>query len=301
MLDTRELLLAVTAGGFSLALVPSLYAVFKKLNIKTANRTGRKKQASGLSESLQKWVDRVHSEMRVSFLERRSVLEAAIMIVLALAGFGVGVVYLKNITAGIIMAAGGIAVPEQMINMREQARREKILEQMGAMVRIFAAEFSETPHVLKALGVTAGKMPPPTGDILRQAYRDMTSGMSPDEALLRLARGLDNEYGRMFVQLLRLALEDEAVKPLFNRLALRLTTQQDLLQKNRVEMSYDRMVSLIMNLAIVPAFIFVHQLVPEAREFFVSSIWGRLIVSVSAASVVGGAFLDRLASGGIPE
>lgn len=251
-----------------------------------------------LSDSLSKWVLRAEKETRVFKLTYRGPLFLLLVLLCSVFGFFYGTLALKNPAAGIVLAVAGVVFPEQVFFYRERAFKEKLIEQIGAAVRVFAAEYAETPHPVKALGAAARRLPDPIGGVLREAEKDLLLGKDRDEVLIRLARKLNFEYGRLFVQLLRLSFEDEAVKPLFVRLAARISGQQELIRKNRVEVSADRTMSLILNLAIVPVYLLMQKVVPEARLFFLETAAGRGIVVCCLLSAVAGAILDRMVNRG---
>lgn len=253
-----------------------------------------RRPALDLSDSLKRWVLRAEKELGGFRVLRRGPAFFAAALLLAAAGFVWGAAALRNPAAGLVLAAGGVLLPEQVWFYRERHRREKLIEQLGAAVRVFAAEYAETPHPVKALGAAARRLPDPIGGILRSAERDLVLGKDRDEVLIRLARDLDSEYGRLFVQLLHLSFEDEAVKPLFSRLAARVSGQQELIRKNRVELAADRAMSLILNAAVVPAYYLIRKFVPEAHSFFLETTAGRVVVVCCLASAVAGMLLDRL-------
>ncbi|WP_157109846.1 type II secretion system F family protein [Thermanaeromonas toyohensis] len=215
-------------------------------------------------------------------------------------GLWFGIFYLRNPLAGIILAAGGVVFPEQVRRLRRRARREKVIEQLGAAVRVFSAEYSDTPHPVKALAATAAKLPDPVGGILRRTVSGLTAARNSEDvdvALINMGRELGGEYGKMFAQLVRLSFEDEAVKPLFSRLAARITAQQDLVRKNRLEISVDRALALILNLAVVPVYFIVVRTVPEASEFFHATAAGKGVIALCLFSAVVGSLLDIVIGG----
>jgi pilus assembly protein CpaF len=211
-------------------------------------------------------------------------------------GFWGGLVLFRAPVAAVLLALIAGFFPEQVFYYREQMRREKLLEQLGAAVRMFAAEYSDTPHPIQALGLAARKLPDPIGGVLRQAERNLMT-RERDDALLQLGRELDSEYGRMFVQLLRLSFEDEAVKPLFTRLALRLTEQQGLIRRNRVQVAADRLGALALSVSAVLVYFLMLRALPESGEFFGATVPGRMLVCLCLVSVFGSMLMDRLAGG----
>lgn len=267
----------------------------KRIDLRAAfKRLGGRKQ---FSDALQRWMLFAEKGMRTSFLRRRGAPYAAAVVFLALAGFFFGVFRMDNFLAGVFLAAAGVVFPEQVAHYREKARQEKLIEQLGAAVRVFSSEYADTPHPARALRETARKLPEPIGSIFREAERDMLT-KSVDEAALKLGRSLGGEYGRMFAQLFRISYEDEAVKPLFAKLAVRVTAQQDLIRKNRLEISMDRTMAFILNAAVVPFYFLIRHAIPEAQEFFTATAMGKGVVALSLLSAVSGALLDRVLSGG---
>lgn len=251
-----------------------------------------------LSDSLQKWVLRAEKELGGFKFVRRGPAFLLLALVFSVVGFLYGSLALRNPAAGVVLAAAGVIFPEQVFFYREKVLREKLIEQMGAAVRVFAAEYAETPHPVKALGAAARRLPDPIGGILREAEKGLLLGKDRDDVLIRLAKDLDFEYGRLFVQLFRLSFEDEAVKPLFSRLAARISSQQELIRKSRVEVTADRIMSLALNLAVVPVYFLMQKVVPEARSFFLETAAGRGIVVCCLVSAVAGALLDRMVNRG---
>lgn len=256
-----------------------------------------------LSGSLERWAARAEKGMRRRVFTAANAPYLAFVLLLSLAGFYAGAAYLRNLPAAALLAAAGVVFPEQVRRIRERAYREKVLEQLGAAVRVFAAEYSDTPQPAKALAAAAGKLPDPIGSVLRRAARDLTTARNygeVDGVLIKLGRELHGEYGKMFVQLLRLSFEDEAVKPLFAKLAARVTAQQDLVRKNRLEVSVDRLLAVVLNLAVIPAYLFVSRIVPEAKEFFLATAAGKGVVVLCLLSAVAGGIMD-IAFGGVGD
>lgn len=294
---------AFSAGTFLVAgaSVLTLFRLAGTGGIRIRPVAGFKVRTYGdISDALQKFAARAGKEYgRVFSVGKTPYL--IFLCFLALVGFYAGIAYLKNLPAAALLACICVVLPEQVRAGRRRFHREKVIEQLGASVRVFAAEYSDTPHPVKALAAASGKLPDPIGTVMRRAVRDLSSSRNFDEidaALLRLGKELGNEYGRLFVQLLRISFEDEAVKPLFARLAARITSQQDLIRKNRLGINMDRMLAAGLNLAIVPAYFFVIKVVPEAREFFTSTMAGKGLVALCLLSVAAGSLMDIILVGG---
>ena len=291
--------LCLFSAGIAIAVIPlAQFVIGKASEASSSRKFVFKRRTDNLSDSLQKWVERAQKGLSGPRFLKRGPVFFIIAGTLSTAGFFFGIISMNNPAAAVMLAIAGIVFPEQVFYNREQLRREKILEQMGSAVRVFAEEYSETPHTAKALGVTADKMPNPIGGILKNAYKGLTSGKHHDDVLIDLGRELDNEYGKMFVQILRLSFEDQAVKPLFRKLANRISGQQALIQKNKTELTADRILSVVLNLAIVPAYFIIQSYTSDANVFFTTTLAGKILVTLCIASAVCAAVVDRLANKG---
>jgi len=172
-----------------------------------------------------------------------------------------------------------------------------MIDQLSSAVRIFSAEFASTPQVGSALRNTARRVPAPLGDVLNHACRQLSAGRSKEQVLQELVQELDFDYGRMFVQLLRMAWEDSAVQPLFARLATRVSSLQALMKKNQSNLAQGRMMAMGVNALILPMFFGVQWLVPGAHEFLTTHVIGRGIVSFAFSSILVWLVLDRVLNG----
>ncbi len=215
-----------------------------------------------------------------------------------IAGILFGILWLHNNIAAVLLFIIGVALPQQILMQRELHRHEHIMEQLGTAVRIFAAEYNDTPHTFRALSNTAERLPEPIASIFKKTEQDYLMGKDSNDIFDSLSRELKIEYGKIFVQLLKISMIDEAVKPLFLKMAIRLTSQQELVRKNRKELMVDRVVSGMLNITMVPAFIVVNKIIPESHNFFVNTSPGKGIVVVCILSVMAGVMLDLFATKG---
>lgn len=254
----------------------------------------RTEETEGLPPWAKNWLNTVSRRLERAGVKIPVGRYLAGVFLAAAAGVIVGIGYLDNFPAAAVLAAAAFFVPDSLLVGRIQRERQKMINQLGSTVRLFAAEFADTPQVLRALSRTAANVPPPLGKVLQRAVNDLTSGQDKDEVLARLMRELDFEYGKMFVQLLRIAWEDAAVRPLFSRLAVRIAGLQELIQKNQAQVFSGRWVAMLVNIMVVPMFFIVRWLVPGAEDFLTAHPVGRIIVFLSFTSVLVGLLLDRV-------
>ncbi len=253
---------------------------------------------TGLSDSMQRWIMRAEKEIGKNNTLSNAGAVLPFALFLSAAGFWFGLAVLGNLVAAMLMAAIGVLLPEQILYNRQQAKKEKMMEQLGTAVRMFAAEYIETPNSIRALNQIANQLPDPIGAVFQRADKDFSSGKSVDDALIGLSQKLNFEYGRLFVQLLRLSFEDSAVGPMFTGLSAKLAGQQKLIRKGRVDVALDRGMVVGMNLGIIPAYYIASRMVPEAPVFFTQTAAGRSIVVLCLISAITGMVLDRFLSRG---
>lgn len=252
------------------------------------------KNAEELPLWMRRWLSRALENLQKSGSKISPARYVILVLFGMLAGFVIGVSLLQNLPAAVLISAAAYLIPDQIIQGRLQAIKFKKIEQLGAAVRVFAAEFADTPQVPKAIAATAKRAPDPLGRVFREAGRLSATGKSPDDVCAYLLKELDFEYGRMFVQILRVAWDDAAAKPLFSRLAARVSGLQSLIQKNRSGLAYSRGIAIIVNAMILPAVLGIRFLVPETGYFLVHHPAGRLLVCMAFLSVLAGLVLDRM-------
>ncbi len=214
----------------------------------------------------------------------------------SLFGFFLGVVILKNIPAAIIIAVSAFLLPEQHLAGKIAQKREKIISQLAPAVRIFYAEYNDTPQVERALLITGDRISAPLGPILYLSGRQLAVGRDPDEVFADLAKKLDFYHGRMFAQLLRQAYDDSAVAPLFSRLATKIASYQQLSKKNRSNLAYQGIVARLLNVLVLPVFLAMQYIIPETASFLIEHPMGRIVVTICFASILVGIILDRMLS-----
>lgn len=215
------------------------------------------------------------------------------------AGFSAGTAVFKNMAAGVLTGTIAGTVPIQILLHYQITVYGRILEQTGVAARLFSAEYADTAHTFRAIGKIADRISYPVGGYFETAYREYVAGKDQEEILLRLGRRLRSEYGMMFVQLLRISLDDESVKPLLTSLSMRITDQQQLMAKERREVGADRIVSIVLNLLIFPAYWVVNAYVSNVGLFFTETLTGKFIIITCLLSILIAMLLDIIATKGV--
>jgi pilus assembly protein CpaF len=285
---------AVIGAAFGAGLAAGAAALFFVKTVRSRSVTGRL-TALVPKKAVRDWEESAEEKLSAAGLKVRGRLYTLGVLVAASASFFVGIFAFRNFTAALLMATAAVLLPDRLVLQRREGRKLKMLEQMIVAVRIFAAEFNQTPQVERALKAAAAQVPPPLGTVLQDACRSLLKGASFDEALFKLMSKLEFAGGRMFVQLIMAAKRDSSVAPLFGELVTRLAVQLELARKNRSVLYADRLLSWVMLGSMVPAFLVMRLTVPETGEFLTATVAGRVVVTLCFLSVIVWTVMDRLA------
>mgnify|MGYP000894993788 CR=1 FL=1 len=291
--------LGISAGSVATLLLNRLNTTIKKpkpegLPLAVRQFLEGDKRIEDLPPWLQKWLAGVLNNLQKSGVKISPIRYIIFVLFGAVCGFVLGITIFQNLTAAILISASVYLIPDQLIRRRLQGIKFHKIEQLGAAVKVFAAEYADTPQVPRALKTTSRRTPEPLGAIFREADRMYMAGNNPDKICEYLIKELDFEYGKMFVQLLRVAWGDASAKPLFGRLAARIAGIQSLIMKNKSGLAYSKNMAIIINALAIPAAIGIYFLIPETMEFFVTQPTGRLLVCAVFLNILIGLILDKI-------
>lgn len=225
-----------------------------------------------------------------------SIIYVLAAVCLSIIGILFGLMWLHNIVAAVFLFIFGLVFPQLILLQIACQRQERIIEQLGLATRMFAVEYNITPHTLKAIGKAGERLPDPIGTIFRSAEQEFMVGENPETVIERMSKRIGTSYGKMFGHLLNTSISDEAVKPLFSRFAAQLASQQELIKKNRREVTVDRISIGILNGCMIPAFLVINKIIPESYQFFTTTLFGKAIVDLCLLSVTMGIILDVFAT-----
>lgn len=245
-------------------------------------------------DAVDAWIAAADARLARAGFRLRGSRYALLVAALGLSAFLAGLLLFRNLAAALLMAASAVLLPDQAVARRIEARRQLMIDQMAAAVRVFAAEFLATPQVQKGLHAVAERIPDPVGRVFRDACERLDLGDRLEPVLVEMMAAFDFEYGRMFVQLLRQAAHDASVAPLFAELVARMETHLELARKSRAELAGERLLALVMMATPLPGYLFMRAVVPETTEFLVNNFWGRLAVVGVFLSMLLWAAVDRL-------
>jgi len=194
-----------------------------------------------------------------------------------------------------------VLVVDQKMAHQKVLYNEKINRQLTSAARVFAAEYSVTPQLGRAIRAVAERVPEaPLGPIFARAYKTHLLNKNTNAVLEQLFKELPTAYGFIFVQLMQLADKGAAVVPLFSKLASKMTVSNELSVKSRSESTGERLMSLVITVAPLPAYLILMRIYPDSvNEFLNGTFIGRLIMFLSFASTIVFATINKYMEGDV--
>lgn len=240
------------------------------------------------------WVDTVDRRIAESGLKLKTKSIILFNMLIAIGAFFMSLKLFNNFVASVFFGAIFFIIPEYILFLYESKREMKIEDQMVVAIRIFVSEFLKTKNIEKSFSEVSTKVPDPVGGYFADAYMDILTGHTFNSAVARLATRVNNEYWKMFIQLIFQLKTDSHVIALFTDLVSRIERSIELSRSNEASLGGERVLALIMSLLPVPIYYFMANIVPETVTFVVDTVVGRILITASFLSIFLFVFLDKL-------
>lgn len=251
-------------------------------------------KSTKVNDAFQRWIGIADKRLRKANAKVNAAMYVSVVAITGALAFISSLYLFHNFTAAVFLTLAFILLPDHMLNIFINKRRKQIAEQLAQAIRIFAAEYIQTPQLSRGFAAIAERVPNPVGKIFREAHYHLITGRDPELVLAGLMGKIDIEHGRMFIQLLQQAKDDASVTPLFGELVKKLEDFLDLWSKNTANLSGERTLSMIMAVIPIPAYLFMVRIIPETTTFLVENNLGRVIISLAFGSIFIWTLLDRL-------
>ena len=246
------------------------------------------------NDAFSRWIQLTEKRLKRQKIIRGR-LYIFLLIALSIFAFFGALIMFHNLPAAMFVTLTILLIPGRILQISEEKERMKLTEQLITAIRLFAAEFIQTPHLEKGFAAIAARVPPPTGTIFADAYKDLVIGIDPEMVLANLSAKLETEHGKMFVQLLRQARIDMSISTLFPKLLEKVEKHLDLLRKNASGLLGERILTVLTAAAPIPIYFIMRGLLPEVDEFFIRTVVGRVLLAAVFLSMFLWAIIDRIA------
>lgn len=202
-------------------------------------------------------------------------------------GLVLGIIGLKNIVVGLLLAPTLAAIPTWLIHFYAVRYREKVAEGLIPAFETFYSEYTVTRNIPKAMDLVSKQAPDPAKGEFQRMAGEIYSGQSTKEVLNGFTRRMNNRWVRLFSALL-IMRDDKGSRieqPLLNMIAEQKKRQMET-KKERSEMAQVRMVHLVLMLASIGLFLFNLISRPESYRFFTESSGGRWVMVFIVAALL---------------
>ncbi|NSW82723.1 MAG: type II secretion system F family protein [Syntrophothermus sp.] len=242
------------------------------------------------------WANKVEERLKRGNIGFRLVHYISLMSVLMVLAFLVGLVILKNLVAFGILVATAVIVPEHIVRHQIAKRKNMLLTQLGSAIRMLAAEHAGTPQITRAIIEVTPKLEYPLRGVFEKARNGILANRPLDDVLAQMLSELDFEYGRVFVQTVRLVADDHKMRDLLWWLAEQINAQLSDILDEQSSLAGERVMTIASIVILFPILFIMLALVPETYPFLVENTVGRAVACLCLAAPLANVLLDRMLS-----
>lgn len=298
---------AIFAVGLCLLFLPALDQWFSKLRTSLKIQRNREWVNLHIPDILktetqrgkirfswyENWIEEAGPRLSKAQLKITATKYTLIMFSCSVIGALIGLILLKNVTAAILLAVAAILIPDQFTFRRIEKLNQKYTAQLAVAARMLSAEFTNKPSVQQAMEAVANQLQEPLKSVFKRTADDLNAGLGPDVAFARMLKSLDFDLGREFVQALRVAYDEIAVRPMFSKLAVKINNVERLKKTNDNTLIWMKSMGILLNILVIPSYFFMSMIVPETNIYLTTTPIGKFIVSIVFMSMLIGLLLDR--------
>ncbi|MBM7854940.1 Flp pilus assembly protein TadB [Desulfohalotomaculum tongense] len=197
---------------------------------------------------------------------------------------------LMSVTALVLF----IILPLMYLNRATRKHKRKINEQLPAALQLFGVEFELTRNLRESLARAAEGVSNPLRKHIIKCVNDLNASKAPKRAFERFAANINNEYGKLWAQLLYAATKDANIIKVLPRIVRKLNMHRLLIEKNITQLSGERRIGIILNMLIIPGFFIVLNIFPDTTLEFYNRPFGRIIILLAFLSFTVGLILDNV-------
>lgn len=210
-------------------------------------------------------------------------------------GLVIGLTWLNNIGAAIILSFLCILLPGQYLSRQDIRNQYAYTAQLAPAIRTFMVALEQKGNVRMAIAFVADKVPDPTKLLFKTVLYRMDANIPIAQALKIITEEIKLSHCHLFVQLIIEAYhQGPNILPQLSRLAGQVDTMYDLSLENSHTTASGRLHNIIMHLLIVVIVILTVYILPESEKYLTEEPVGRTIVLFTFVSILVGAIFDRI-------
>lgn len=289
-------LIVVISIGIALLVSLIIYQVakfIKKRKDKWKATAQRGQIAIPQNEAIDSYINAVESRMLKSKIKFNARIFVVILFTLSILLFIFSLRHFKNFAASVLLSIAFFSLPDYIFFLIQDKINKRVDDQIVVGVRVFTSEFLKSRNIEKSMAETSQRVKDPVGGYFAEAYNDTLMGYRFETTVARMSEKNDNEYWKMFCQLLFQLREDSTVISLFAELVNRIERNIEASRHNDSSLSGERILALLMSLLPIPAYFVMRNIIPETTYFIQETAVGRFILIFTFVSTLLFLYVDK--------
>lgn len=245
------------------------------------------------NDNLDKYISEMETRLQRSKLKFNARIFFFVVLIFSLLSFILTLQHFKNFAAAVLVAVVVYSLPDYVLFLIQDRINRKVEDQIVVGVRVFTSEFLKSRNIEKSLAEASQRVKDPVGEYFAEAYNDLLMGYTFETAVTRLTVKNDNEYWKMFTQLLFQLRNDSTVISLFTDLVNRIERNIEANRHNDASLSGERILALLMSMLPIPAYFLMRNMIPETTYFIQETTVGRFILIFTFVSTLLFIYVDK--------
>lgn len=299
LISSIDSTIAILSLGITVVIVGiayGLYLAFKSVKEKKNKWKSNVKNNPTLikqNDAIDKYVDDVERRLARSKVKFNARIFVLILTIFALLSFMFTLQHFKNFAAAVLVGIVVFSLPDYVLFLLQDRINRKVEDQIVVGIRVFTSEFLKSRNIDKSLAEASLRVKDPIGEYFAEAYNDLLMGYSFETVVSRMSVKNDNEYWKMFAQLLFQLRGDSTVISLFTELVNRVERNIEANRHNDASLSGERILALLMSLLPIPAYFIMKNMVPETTYFMQETTVGRFVLVFTFVSTLLFIYVDK--------
>jgi len=216
------------------------------------------------------------------------------ILLISLAGFGVGFWFLKNPLLGLLIALGLGILPFLYLKWKKAAKTAKFEKQMPDAMELLARSLRAGHTLPSAIELLGEEMGEPMGTEMRIAYEEQKYGLSVSDSLLHMLQRVASMDLKYFVSAVLIQQETGGnLAELMENIARVVRSRLNFKAKVRGLTATGRFSAIIMITVPILTFFALLIVAPEYEKILFISSTGRMMLLTGIVLTIVGAFLLR--------
>lgn len=244
-------------------------------------------------DKIDKWIQSTEEKVKRHNKKLKIKKYLYVHLFLAVATFLLTLHIFKNLAAAIFLSLTFLIIPDYILGLIGDLKTHRTEDQLLLAIRMFMTEYLRHYQLERAFAALSLKIANPVGQYFADAHYGLLTGEKREKVLSDLAMNLNSPYGLVFVQMVEQTQKNSKVIELFPDLAGKLEMHIELTRTSISTLTAERLTGIIMAIIPFPTYIMMKRLIPETQEFVTQTTLGKMLITMSFASLLLWALIDN--------